>query len=77
MENCPDVLYHYTSVESLAMILSTKTFRLSPLSALDDSQEEKAEDVTKIGRTIFVSCWTDDDKESIPVVISGANELED
>ena len=42
MENCPDVLYHYTSVESLAMILSTKTFRLSPLSALDDLQEEKA-----------------------------------
>ena len=67
MENCPDVLYHYTSVESLAMILSTKTFRLSPLSALDDLQEEKAEDVTKIGRTIFVSCWTDDDKESIPM----------
>ena len=67
MENCPDVLYHYTSVESLAMILSTKTFRLSPLSALDDLQEEKAEDVTKIGRTIFVSCWTDDYKESIPM----------
>lgn len=67
MGNCPKVLYHYTSVESLAMILSTKTFRLSPLSALDDLQEEKTEDVTQIGRTVFVSSWTDDSKESIPM----------
>lgn len=49
------------------MILATKTFRLSPLSVLDDLQEEKTEDVTQIGRTVFVSSWTDDSKESIPM----------
>lgn len=63
----PDVLYHYTSVEALAMILSTKKFRLSPLSALDDLQEEQTTDVTKIGKTVFVSSWTDDTQESIPM----------
>ena len=66
MKSSPDVLYHYTSVESLAMILSTKTFKLSPLSVLDDLQEEKTKDVTKIGATVFISSWTDD-KESIPM----------
>lgn len=67
MKEKPNFLYHYTSVESLAMILSTKTFRLSPLSVLDDLQEEKTEDVAKIGKTVFVSSWTDDNKESIPM----------
>lgn len=60
-------LYHYTSVESLAMILSTKKVRLSPLSDLDDLQEEKTYDLTNIGKTVFVSSWTDDSKESIPM----------
>lgn len=62
-----DYLYHYTTVESLAMILSTKKIRFSPLSALDDLQEEKTKDIPDIGRTVFVSCWTDDSTESIPM----------
>ena len=60
-------LYHYTSVESLAMILSSQKFRLSPLSILDDLQEEKTRDISEIGKTVFVSSWTSDEKESIPM----------
>lgn len=62
-----EYLYHYTSVESLAMILSTKKFRLSPLSALDDLQEGKTSDLSTIGQTVFVSSWTAESKESIPM----------
>lgn len=60
-------LYHYTTVEALAMILSTKTIRFSPLSDLDDLQEEQTKDIPDIGKTVFVSCWTDDSMESIPM----------
>ncbi len=63
----PSVLYHYTSVESLAMILSTRKLRLSPLSVLDDLQEEKTEDISLIGKTVFISSWTEDEEESIPM----------
>lgn len=62
-----DYLFHYTSVESLALILKNKTFRFSPLSTLDDLLEEKVKDQQKFGNYVFVSSWTDDSKESIPM----------
>ena len=62
-----EYLYHYTLVESLAMILSTKKFRLSPLSDLDDLQEGKTLDLSTISQTVFVSSWTKESKESIPM----------
>lgn len=60
-------LYHYTSVESLAMILKNKSFRFSPLSVLDDLMEEKVRDWQKFGEYVFVSSWTEDGEESIPM----------
>lgn len=63
----PKYLYHYTSVEALAMILSTKKLKLSPLSTLDDLQEAETADISKIGNTIYVSSWTSDENESIPM----------
>lgn len=62
-----DYLYHYTSVESLASILKSRSFRFSPLSVLDDLQEEKVRDWQKFGNYVFVSSWTNDNKESIPM----------
>lgn len=62
-----DYLFHYTSVESLALILKNRTFRFSPLSALDDLLEEKVKDSQKFGNYVFISSWTDDNKESIPM----------
>lgn len=62
-----DYLYHYTTVESLALILKNKSFRLSPLSVLDDLQEERVKDVQKFSEYVFVSSWTDDKEESIPM----------
>ena len=62
-----DYLYHYTSVEALAMILKNKSFRFSPLSVLDDLMEERVKDWQRFGEYVFVSSWTEDGEESIPM----------
>lgn len=65
----PDVeyLYHYTSIEKLALILKNRTIRLNPLDKMDDLQEQKTADVENIGKFVFISSWTDDTTESIPM----------
>lgn len=62
-----DYLYHYTSIESLALILKNRTIRLNPLDKMDDLQEQKTADVENLGKFVFVSSWTDDETESIPM----------
>ena len=62
-----EYLYHYTSIESLALILKNKTIRLNPLDKMDDLQEQKTADVENLGKFVFVSSWTDDSTESIPM----------
>lgn len=63
----PQYLYHYTSLDKLALIFKNKTIRLNPLTKMDDLQEQKTADIENIGRFIFVSSWTSDDNESIPM----------
>lgn len=63
----PSFLYHYTNIESLALILKNKTIRFSPLNKMDDLQEAESSDVHNIGQIIYVSSWTNDDEESIPM----------
>lgn len=63
----PQRLYHYTNLESLALILTNKTIRLSPICDMDDPQEARASDVADLGRFVFASSWTDDEGESIPM----------
>lgn len=65
--NTSDYLYHYTSLESLALILKNRTIRLNPLSNMDDRQEQQTADTKSIGRYIFISSWTDDTRENIPM----------
>jgi len=62
-----EYLYHYTTIESLALILKNKTIRLNPLDKMDDLQEQKTADVENLGKFVFVSSWTDDPTESIPM----------
>lgn len=63
----PEKLYHYTSLESLALILRNQTLRFMPLSSMDDPQENVSRDIANLGRFFFASCWTDDEEESIPM----------
>lgn len=60
-------LYHYTNLETLALILKNRTIRFAPLDKLDDPQEKETSDVPNIGRYFFVSCWTASKTESIPM----------
>lgn len=62
----PQYLYHYTNIESLALILKNKTIRFSRLDFVDDLEEVETADMGKAGRFCFVSCWTEDEEESIP-----------
>lgn len=60
-------LYHYTSIDSLALILKNKTIRYTRLDLLDDLEENIKSSGVNIGNYAFASCWTDDGEESIPL----------
>lgn len=62
-----DYLYHYTSLETLALILKNRTICFNNLLYVDDVEEAETEDMEKMGRMIYVSCWTKDAEESIPL----------
>lgn len=63
----PDYLYHYTSIETLALILKNRTIRFNNLLYVDDPDEKKSKDIKSVGRFCLVSCWTDVNKESLPM----------
>lgn len=63
----PQYLYKYMDIETLALILANKTIRLNSLSTMDDLQEEKTADQAQWGRLCFVSCWTAEKQEMIPL----------
>lgn len=61
-------IYHYTNIETLALILKNKTIRFNRLDQVDDLEEGQSEcSGIKVGQYIFVSCWTEDPEESIPL----------
>lgn len=63
----PAVLYHYASLDTLALILHNRTMRFSRLDKVDDPQEQRSADSQNLGKMKFVSCWTSSDEESIPM----------
>lgn len=63
----PDYLYHYTSIEGLAHILHSRQIRFSRLDLLDDLTEGQSKDHVDWRKYFFVSCWTADAEESIPL----------
>lgn len=65
--NKPTSLYHYTNIDSLALILKNRTIRLNGLDKMDDLQEKTSMDHKNIGRYFYASSWTDDSRESIPM----------
>lgn len=63
----PSVLYHYASLDTLALILHNRTIRFSRLDKVDDPQEQRSADSQNLGKMKLVSCWTSTDEESIPM----------
>lgn len=62
-----EYLYHYTNIETLALILRNQTIRFNSLDKMDDLQEQQTADIKNIGQFCYISSWTDDSTESIPM----------
>ncbi len=63
----PQHLYHYTSLETFALILKNKTLRFNRLDLVNDAEEAMAEDLASANTTQFVSCWTAESSELVPL----------
>jgi len=61
-------IYHYTSIDSLALILENRTIKFNRLDKVDDLEEGQVEsNDIMLGHYVFVSCWTENSEESIPL----------
>ena len=60
-------IYHYTTIDTLALILENKTLRLNSLANVDDMEEGQAGEFRDMSKYIFVSSWTKDIEENIPL----------
>ena len=70
-----NMIYQYTTLQALACILKNKTIRLNNLLNVDDPEEVETIDFNNFGRHIYVSCWTTESKESIPMWCQYANNM--
>ena len=66
MDNQGERIFHYTSIESLALILKAKRLRFTRLDGVDDLRETQEHVGINFGKYFFVSCWTKQQEESIP-----------
>ena len=61
-------LYHYTTLESLALILKNRTIKFNRLDYVDDVEEGNVRSAgVNLSKYMFVSCWTESSEESIPL----------
>ena len=62
------MIYHYTTLDSLALILKNKTLLFNRLDCVDEIEEGSVvSSGINIGKYVFVSCWTESIEESIPL----------
>jgi hypothetical protein len=66
-EKKADTIFHYTSFETLQKIVENKTIRLNCLRNVDDDEEATTTDFGPQKDYFFVSCWTKNSVESIPM----------
>jgi hypothetical protein len=60
-----NLIYHYTTINTLALIFSNKTLRLNSLANVDDMEEGQADIFGDMSKYVFVSSWTRDKAENI------------
>ncbi|MFV0587152.1 hypothetical protein [Bacteroides reticulotermitis] len=63
-------LHHYTSIDTLEVILKNKNIKFNRLDLVDDKAEYKHDSLIydikiKLGKYTFASCWTRSDVENI------------
>jgi len=62
-----DLIYHYTSIDTLELILKNQTIRFNRLDSVRDLTESSSFNTLKLGKFFFISCWTKSLAESIPL----------
>lgn len=61
------MIYHYTSLESLACILENRCLRFTRLDYVDDPKEYSfIKNGVNPAKYVYVSCWTESQEETIP-----------
>ena len=65
--NTSDYLYHYTSIDTRELILKNKTIRFTSLDQMDDLQEKESNDLINFGQFYYISSWTAEEKEILPM----------
>lgn len=61
-------IFHYTTIDVLALILSSKTIKFNRLDNVDDIDESKITfEGTPLSHIYFASCWSLLEAESIPM----------
>jgi hypothetical protein len=60
-----EFIYHYTDINTLALILQNRTIRFNRLDKVDDITEGNSFKTLKLEEFFFISCWTHDQNESI------------
>ena len=62
------IIHHYTNIDVLALILKNRTLRFTRLDHVDDLEESNfVSNGVNIGQYAFVSCWTEEKEENIPM----------
>lgn len=62
-----EYIYHYTSIETLALILQSRKIRFNSLKNVDDINETQFSDENDLNLSSYklISCWTDNDDENL------------
>ena len=58
-----EYIYHYTTIDTLSLILKNKTLRFNRLDKVDDLREYEALNKHNLAQYVFVSCWTYKEEE--------------
>ena len=63
----PKSLYHYSSIESMALMLKNNSLRFTRLDTLNGVDESYAHNLPFANTAVFTSNWTSHSEESIPL----------
>jgi len=61
----PQKLYHYTTVNTLALILQSQSILFNRADKVNDKREGLSSDFGSMAQYIFLSCWTETKEEDL------------
>lgn len=61
------VLWHYTNIDALYKILSSRAFRFSRIDRVNDLLEKKPLEIDSVYKGVYVACFNHNSKEKIPL----------